>query len=143
MYLDAMQATVAGFSRRGVLGLGLAAGLGACSGLGPAASGARSRPLDLTTAEDNIYAYAKTWGTLGDEPVFGGHEGVFFAVVGNRRAIPLFGYVGFGSLQFRILPNGDAEYRGKDATFYTDLKTGELLDTWQNPFTGRTVKVYP
>ena len=56
---------------------------------------------------------------------------------------PSFGYVGFGSLQFRILPNGDAEYRGKDATFYTDLKTGELLDTWQNPFTGKTVKVYP
>ena len=41
-------------------------------------------------------------------------------MIGDRRAIPLFGYVGFGSLQFRILPNGDAEYRGKDATFYTD-----------------------
>lgn len=153
MYLDAMQATVASFSRRGVLGmgmgLGVAAGLGGLSGLaaGPAAaaSPAPGKPgaLDLSTAADNIYAFAKTWGTLGDEPVFGGHEGVFFAVVGNRRAMPLFGYVGFGSLQFRILPSGDAEYRGKDATFYTDLKTGELLDTWQNPFTGKTVKVYP
>ena len=114
-----------------------------CPGWPAAPAHGKSRPLDLRSAEDNIYAYAKTWGTLGDEPVFGGHEGVFFAVAGNRRAIPLFGYVGFGSLQFRILPNGDAEYRGKDATFYTDLKTGELLDTWQNPFTGKTVKVYP
>lgn len=147
MYLDAMQGTVASFSRRGMLGLGLkagvAAGLGGLAGLGSAAATGKSRPLDLRTAADNIYAYAKTWGTLGDEPVFGGHEGVFFAVVGNRRAIPLFGYVGFGSLQFRVLPGGDAEYRGKDATFYTDLKTGELLESWQNPFTGKTVKVYP
>jgi hypothetical protein len=148
MYLDAMHGTVASFSRRGMLGLGVAAGLGGLSGLAtPAIAGlpgsGKPRGLDLSTAEDNIYAYAKTWGTLGEEPVFGGHEGVFFAVVGNRRAIPLFGYVGFGSLQFRILPNGDAEYRGKDATFYTDLKTGELLDTWQNPFTGKAVKVYP
>ena len=148
MYLDAMHRAVASFSRRGMLGLGVAAGLGGLSGLAtPAMAGlpgsGKPRGLDLSTAEDNIYAYAKTWGTLGEEPVFGGHEGVFFAVVGNRRAIPLFGYVGFGSLQFRILPNGDAEYRGKDATFYTDLKTGELLDTWQNPFTGKAVKVYP
>ncbi|MBL8201397.1 MAG: DUF1838 family protein [Chromatiales bacterium] len=152
MYLDAMRSTVASFSRRGVLGLGVAAGLGGLSGLAGLASGparaaspavGKSGALDLTTAADNIYAFAKTWGTLGDEIVFGGHEGVFFAVVGDRRAMPLFGYVGFGSLQFRILPNGDAEYRGKDATFYTDLKTGELLDAWQNPFTGKTVKVYP
>ena len=148
MYLDAMHRTVASFSRRGMLGLGVAASLGGLSGWpAPAMAGlpgsGKPRGLDLSTAEDNIYAYAKTWGTLGEEPVFGGHEGVFFAVVGNRRAIPLFGYVGFGSLQFRILPNGDAEYRGKDATFYTDLKTGELLDTWQNPFTGKAVKVYP
>ncbi len=147
MYLDAMQGTVASFSRRGMLGLGMntaaAAGLGGLVSLASAPAHGKSRPLDLHSAEDNIYAYAKTWGTLGDEPVFGGHEGVFFAVVGNRRAMPLFGYVGFGSLQFRILPNGDAEYRGKDATFYTDLKTGELLDSWQNPFTGKTVKVYP
>ena len=147
MYLDAMRSTVASFSRRGLLGLGVAAGLGGLSELmaAPAAASAHgnSRVLDLLTAKDNIYAFAKTWGTLGDEPVFGGHQGVFFAVIGNRRAMPLFGYVGFGSLQFRILPNGDAEYRGKDATYYTDLATGELLDTWQNPYTGKSVKVYP
>ena len=86
MYLDAMQGTVASFSRRGMLGLGMnaaaAAGLGSLAGLSSAPAHGKSRPLDLNSAEDNIYAYAKTWGTLGDEPVFGGHEGVFFAVVG-------------------------------------------------------------
>lgn len=154
MYLDAMQATLGSFSRRGVLGLatgmaaGLAAGAAGLTALHPGAAAAGTGtgtpgPLDLRRPEDNVYAYAKTWGTLGDEPVFGGHEGVFFAVVGNRRAMPLFGYVGFGSLQFRILQNGDAEYRGRDATYYTDLASGEILDSWDNPFTGKRCKVYP
>lgn len=149
MYVDAMRSMATGFSRREMLGmggkLGLAAALGGvAAGASGGVAGISGRgPLDLGVPADNIYAFAKMWGTLGDEPVFGAHEGVFFALVGQRRAQPLFGYVGFGSLQFRILPNGDGEYRGKDATFYTDLKTGKLLDTWQNPFTGRAVQVYP
>jgi hypothetical protein len=141
MYLDAMNACAALCTRRDLLGLALAGGVAALPGL--VAAGPGPGTLDLSRPEDNLYAFAKTWGSLGEEPAFGGHQGVFFAVVGNRRAQPLFGYVGFGSLQFRILPNGDAEYRGKDATFYTDLRTGEILDTWENPFTGKTVQVYP
>jgi hypothetical protein len=141
MYLDAMQGlvnTVASgtFSRRALLGAAAAVTSMPGSAVGAGA-------LDFSRPEDNLYAYAKTWGTLGPEPVFGGHEGVFFAVVGERRAVPLFGYVGFGSLQFRLRADGTAEYRGKDATFYTDLATGELLDTWENPYTGKRVKVYP
>lgn len=144
MYLESMQAALdtLRLSRRAALaGLaGLAAPIGSA---GPATADTRRRPLDLSRPADNIYAFAKTWGTVGDEPVYGGHEGVFFAVVGERRAVPLFGYVGFGSLQFRLLADGSAEYRGKDATFYTDLATGQVLDHWDNPWTGERVPVYP
>jgi hypothetical protein len=152
MLLDSMHNALRALSGRGPLSrrevLGLAGTMGAglaTAGLWPdTARGANApRTLDLRTPADNVYAWCKTWGTLGDEPVFGGHEGVFFAVVGDQRAMPLFGYVGFGSLQFSLLASGDALYRGKDATFYTDLRTGELLDTWQNPFTGKRVRVHP
>lgn len=139
MLLDALHHSLQSFSRRQAIGLAL--GAGAAGALPPAAAGGAR--LDLTQPADNVYAWCKTWGTLGAEPVFGGHEGVFFAVTGEQRAVPLFGYVGFGSLQFKLLPSGDALYRGKDATFYTDLATGELLDSWRNPFTGETCKVYP
>jgi len=139
MYLDAMHNALATFSRRKALGLALGATLAPPLAL---AAGGRAK-LDLSQPRDNILAFAKAWGTIGDEPVFGGHEGVFYAVVGERRAVPLFGYVGFGSLQFKILDNGDALYRGKDATFYTDLATGRILDTWDNPWTGERCKVYP
>jgi hypothetical protein len=139
MILDAMQNSLISLSRRRALGLAIGAGTAHLAGPAAASGG----KLDLSQPHDNVYAWCKTWGTLGDEPVFGGHEGVFFAVIGEKRAMPLFGYVGFGSLQFKLLPNGDAVYRGKDATFYTDLATGELLETWQNPFTGEKCKVYP
>ena len=152
MYLESMRGIVQSLNRRqallgaagGLLGAGLAAPARAATEEPATAAGSLgSKALDLSRPEDNIYAFAKTWGTIGEEPVFGGHEGVFFGVVGNRRAVPLFGYVGFGSLQFRLMADGSADYRGKDATFYTDLRTGEIMDSWVNPFTGRTVKVYP
>lgn len=136
MYLDAMHNSLRTFSRREALGLAVGAGVGATSAT-PAAT------LNLQDPRDNVYAWCKTWGTLGDAAVYGGHEGVFFAVVEDKRAIPLVGYVGFGSLQFKLLNNGDALYRGKDATYYTDLKTGEILDVWDNPFTGEQCPVYP
>lgn len=146
MFLESMQLGLESFSRRQALGMLGGIGLGA-AGLGEASAATGEAtpggPLNLRDPADNVYAWCKTWGTLGDTPVFGGHEGVFYAVIGDKRAIPLFGYVGFGSLQFRMRPDGDADYRGKDATFYTDLRTGKLLETWDNPFTGERVKVVP
>ena len=140
MHHSVMQASLNSFSRRRALGM--AAGLG-LSGLVPAAERVQSEAFDFSSPKDNVLAWCKTWGTIGEEPVFGGHEGVFFASVGDKRAIPLVGYVGFGSLQFKLQEDGSALYRGKDATFYTDLKTGEILDTWDNPFTGERCRVYP
>src|SRR5690606_27579373 len=111
MYLESMHGALQNLTRRqalgGAMGLAMTGGMAmtpdvAAASSPAAAAAASGRALDLTRPEDNIHAFAKTWGTLGDEPVFGGHEGVFFAVVGDRRAMPLFGYVGFGSLQFRI-----------------------------------------
>lgn len=163
MLVESMGASLEGLTRRRVLGAGLGMGLGAgaamsalpfasaaATGAGVAAAGAASaaassnrKPFDFTSVDDNIYAWCKTWGTLGDEPLFGGHEGTFFAVVGDQRVIPLCGYVGCGSLQFRMEKDGTARYRGKDATFYTDLATGEILETWTNPFTNEKCDVYP
>jgi len=153
MLIDAMHASLDALSRRQSLRLG-AAGLGAAglgmAGLGApaaparaAASGGARRALDFGNPRDNLYAFAKLWGTLGEEMVWGGHEGAFFAVIPGRRIVPLVGYVGCGSLQFRWREDGGLDYRGKDATFYTDLATGELIDTWQNPWTGETCRVAP
>ncbi len=142
MFIDTMNESLQRLSRRQALGLG--AGLGAGLAMGPARAVMPpiDTPFDFTQTRDNIIAFAKIWGTLGDEPVWGGHTGVFFASMPGQRIVPLVGYVGYGSLQFKW--DGDSLiYRGKDATFYTDLATGEIIDTWKNPWTGETCEVVP
>ena len=35
------------------------------------------------------------------------------------------------------------DIRGTEAGYFTDLKSGEIIDTWQNPWTNETVEVFP
>ncbi len=123
-------------SRRVALG-----GVGAMGlmGLGAAPSERMDAPMNFDDPRDNLEAFGKLWFTLGDEPVFSGYEGVQFAIVGKKRAKPLFGYTGFGNMQARILDNGHLRVRGKETSFYTDLATGEILESWFNPFTEENV----
>jgi hypothetical protein len=141
MIIEAMRASLTALTRRE----SFAAGAGLAGSFMPdmMAAAAATTALDFTTPKDNLYAFAKIWGTLGEEPVWGGHEGTFFAVMPGKRIVPLVGYVGCGSLQFKWTDTGGLAYRGKDATFYTDLKTGEILETWHNPWTGETCPVAP
>jgi len=143
MFIDSMHHSLQAYSRRTVLSAGAALSLAALAPRIAPGAATTQGALDFSKPADNLYAWAKTWGTLGDEPVFGGHEGTFFAVIGQQRIIPLVGYIGFGSLQFKVLENGSLRYRGKDATYYTDLATGRIIDEWRNPFTGENCKVYP
>jgi hypothetical protein len=98
--------------------------------------------LDFTDPADNVYAFAKMWASVGDEPSLGCFHGTMFASIGDRRLQPLFGYAGTGLFQARILDNGHARLRGKETGYFTDLATGEPLQRWDNPFTGETVEVY-
>ena len=101
-----------------------------------------TRDLDFGIPEDNLYAFAKLWSTLADEPILSSFHGRMFAVVDGRRTMPLFGYAGTGLFQSRLLDNGHVRLRGKETGFFTELGSGRVLSTWENPFTGETVEVY-
>lgn len=101
-----------------------------------------TKALDFASPKDNLYAFAKMWSTLADEPVLSSFHGVMFANITGRKSIPLFGYAGTGLFQSRILENGHVRIRGKETGLFTDLATGEVLETWDNPFTGDRVEVY-
>ena len=60
---------------------------------------------------------------------------------GDRRLEPLFGYEGFGMT--RTFQVGEYAWQKlhKEVSYYTDLKTGEVMDTWRNPMLDETVKV--
>lgn len=101
------------------------------------------RPLDLTDPGDNLYAFGKLWGTYDVEvPTISTFHGTMFASIGTERLRPLFTYAGTGVTKCRITDDGNLQMRGKETGYFHDLATGEVIDTWRNPWTGEAVEVF-
>ncbi len=99
-------------------------------------------PLDLTVPKDNLYAFGKLWFSYDDKPSAAAFHGLMFGMVGNQRLKPLFGYTGFGLFQAKLLDNGNVRIRGKEVGYFNDPITGDILETWDNPYTGERVEVF-
>lgn len=99
------------------------------------------RGLDFANPRDNLYAFGKIWAGY-DEPVIGAFHGLMYARIPGKRLIPLFDYTGTGIMQARIEPNGDLTIKSRETGYFADLRSGEILEYWDNPFTGERCEVY-
>ncbi len=97
--------------------------------------------LDYADPRDNLYAFGKIWSSY-EEPCIGAFHGLMYVRIPGKRMIPVFGYTGTGALFAKIDDNGDLWIKSRETGYFTDLKTGDILETWDNPFTGKTVEVY-
>ena len=101
--------------------------------------------FDPFNAEDNLRMWLRLIGyhKSGEEHA-GWYKGRCHAILDDKRpGIPLFDYEGFGVS--RIIDNGDGTYQNLhcEVSIYRDIRSGEILETWDNPLTGKTVEVYP
>jgi hypothetical protein len=106
----------------------------------------QSKPLVLryTDPKWNRDAYARMVGNLDfTKEKIGWYKGKAIGVVPGKKNIDICGFEGFSVA--RLLPLEDGSYRKvlREVGFYRDLKTGEIMDTMVNPYTGETVKVVP
>ncbi len=130
----------------GVLG-GMLAGVAATALPAPAraaeASGAKrgSRPLDFRNPIDNLYAFGKIWSGY-EKPVIGGFHGLMYLRMPGKRLLPVFGYTGTGVLLSEFDPKGFLKVKSRETGYFTDLRTGEILEYWDNPLTGERCEVY-
>jgi hypothetical protein len=139
--------------RREALGsmFGLAAGatLGGVLGAAAAPSAAatassrkrRHAPLDFRNPIDNLYAFGKIWSGYG-APVIGGFHGLMYLRIPGKRLLPVFGYTGTGILQAEFDPKGFLKIKSRETGYFTDLRTGDVLEYWDNPITGERCEVY-
>ncbi len=127
--------------RDALMGLGGAAIAGTVGLMLPQTASAQNGKLNLGDPKDNLYAFGKIWGGYG-EPVIGGYHGMMYGRISNKRMIPVFGYAGTGVTLCEYDPEGFLSIRSRETAFFTDLRTGEVLETWDNPFTEETVEVY-
>lgn len=102
----------------------------------------KSLNLNLDKAEDNLLAFIKVRGSLDpEEEVIYYAKGKIYGFVEGERDKPLLGYEMYNI--GRNIKTGENEYQllTNEVLLYTDLKTGEVLDQFTNPYTGEDVDV--
>lgn len=98
--------------------------------------------LKYNDNEWNRDAFARIMGDLDfGKQKFGWYKGTVKAVVPGQPIKDLFGFEGFSYA--RLKDNGDGTYQKllREVGYYTDLKTGEVMDEYHNPYLDETVKV--
>jgi hypothetical protein len=98
--------------------------------------------LDLTTPHGNMMAMARLNGNLDSKKnKFGWASGVLFGVTPGEKVRDLMGVEVFSSARLVQQPDGSFQKLLREVVYYKDLKTGEFMDVYDNPYTKEQVKV--
>ncbi len=104
--------------------------------------GSAAPPLDLSDPSQLLDAYIRATGDISGKPSVSYGLGTVYAVVPGAKPRALFGLEVVGVGRFEKLPDGYQRLH-REIGFYTDLKTGEVLTRWLNPYLQREVEVLP
>lgn len=98
--------------------------------------------LDLSKAEDNLTALAKMRCSLDPaEHVVTWWKGTIFAQLPGKAPSAIMGFEGYNICRMEPMDDGSWRFISRELSFYRDLKTGALIDAWDNPFNGQRVDV--
>lgn len=104
------------------------------------------KKLDLNNPEHAVKAMRKIQASLkdGEEIVYWWEGNVYSRIPGEKDRL-LFTYQAMNIRAMQTLQDEEKGYGyrmvSRELLLYMDPKTGEVLDTWQNPFTGEEVEV--
>jgi hypothetical protein len=96
--------------------------------------------LDLSTSEDFLTAAVKLRGSADSRLCIGWVTGTRYAVI-DHEAIPMMGFLAATFSRYRKSGRDAYEAKSIEVAYFTDLADGKLLETWENPVTGKTVDV--
>lgn len=114
-------------------------GGGSRYGKGPALEGPY---LDLRTGAGNKLAYARIQGDLdASRQKYFWFKGYCAGVRPGKKIDDLCGAEGFGTIRLLTLPDGSIQRLCREIILYTDLRSGDVLEEWDNPYLNERVKV--
>jgi len=134
----------------GTVAAGAAGTLAMSSGADAAISTSSSRPRISNDAlralfKDPVWNRETTARIEGDTApgkyVNGYVTGTVLGVRDGEAVRPLFGFEVFSSIRVVKQPNDSYQRMCRELIFYRDLKTGEMMDSWLNPYTNEEVRV--
>lgn len=103
----------------------------------PSASGAVPSGFDPQDPVDNLNGFVRIMGDLTGTPHWMIAQGRIYALQDGEMPVPLVGVNGLRYLKFeRDVDEFVMSLR--DWGYYTDYETGELLESYTNPYTGET-----
>jgi Protein of unknown function (DUF1838) len=128
-----------------VAGAGLL-GLGLTTDALPRVAGTPSaRVPDLSKPEENLAAVIRMAASLKEEDVPWWFDGTVYGIVGDEQPRPILKFEGMEIYWMRHLApaehGGEYELIGNTVTFFRDLESGRMIDTFANPWTGKDNKV--
>lgn len=118
-----------------VSSFGLAAVPGAVSG-----AAKNEESINLQSPAGLLSAAVKMRGTLDERLAYIWLRGLRYTLV-DGEAVPLCGYLGGAITRYRQLADDMFEFLLYEVSYYTDIETGEVLDTLRMPYTDNEVKV--
>ena len=101
-------------------------------------------PMRMQDPAWNRDAFARIQGNLDFGKVkYGWYAGTVCGVRDGEAVRPLMGFEGFSCA--RLVDNGNGSYQKllREVVYYKDLASGEILETFLNPYTGEQVPVVP
>lgn len=123
--------------RRRLLGAAAAAAIGVAA---PPLRAATGLNLDLDDPWDRLTALAKFRGSLDGKTVMWWMKGTRFGVV-DTVVTPLFNMMIGSFMRLRPVPGKGFEVTMLEMSYFTDLETGAVLDTFRNPYNGKLCQV--
>lgn len=129
-------------NRRGALGLGAATFAGLLldtPSVGAPAKATAKLPFDDPTW--NREQAARLQAHLDGRQIYGRCSGTINGVRPGEAVRALFGFEVFSTIRVVRRADGNYDRMSKEVVFYTDPKTGDPLDQWDNPYTGERVRV--
>ena len=125
------------------------AAAGAAAGVASAVAGCATSPTtsrrEPVRFDDPIWNREASARLEGDTApgrfVRGSAHGVVCAVQPGKKVMPILGFEVFSSIRVLKQPDGSYQRLCRELVFYRDPVTKKILDTFDNPLTGETVKV--
>ncbi len=102
----------------------------------------QANALDLKSEEGSLEAMVKLRCSLDpkQEEILW-WAGTLFAQEPGKKAAPLMGFEGYNICRAEKQADGQWRLYTRELTFYRDLKTGKIMDSWDNPLSGERNEV--
>lgn len=117
-------------------GLSLASG---CASPGPAP--ASPAALDLTSAAGQLDAFMRMRASNDGRDTFANWWTTIFVVLPGERPREIMKMDGFNAGRFARRADGGWQFITREVGFYKDSRSGQILETWDNPFTSQKNQV--